>query len=298
MEHSEDRPEDHRETEDSRRGRGPGASTSTPGLYLAAEVQAEEVLAGGNSTVVVRRGDTVRRTAGPWTPTVQALLRHLRAQGVTEVPEPLGLDDQGREVLSFLPGDVANYPLADWLWDESVLRDAGALLRRLHDASVGFLAGTAQAGPPEARTWQTPAHEPAEVVCHNDVAPYNMVFRDGTLVGLIDFDTASPGPRIRDLAFLGYRLAPLVADAAGGDGSDVVGRLDPLVRLDVLVEAYGLPFSRRELLVAMTARLGDIATDAEDRAARTGRTDLLAHAAMYRADAGRVAALADASSTT
>ena len=267
----------------------------------------EEILTGGNSTVVVRRGDTVRRTAGPWTPAVQALLRHLRTQGVTEVPEALGLDDQGREVLSFLPGDVANYPLPDWVWDESVLKDAGALLRRLHDASVGFLAAAVPAGAtvpggapvPAGATgapvWQSPIHQPAEVVCHNDVAPYNLVFRDGSLVGLIDFDTASPGPRIRDLAYLGYRLAPLVADAAGRDGGDVVGRLDPLARLDALVEAYGLPFSRRELLVAMVSRLEEVATDAEDRGALTARADLLDHAAMYRADARRVAALAEGS---
>ncbi|MBE7701697.1 aminoglycoside phosphotransferase family protein [Oerskovia sp. Sa1BUA8] len=285
-------------------------------------------MTGGNSTNVVRRGDTVRRTAGPWTPTVQALLAHLRAQGVTEVPEPLGLDERGREVLSFVPGEAAHYPLPDRLWDESLLRGAGALLRRVHDASVGFLVdagvtrtataaarrhadGTVEAldGPagdtrpeyvvpvpvpdPGGRVWQSPAHEPVEVVCHNDVAPYNLVFRAGTLVGLIDFDTASPGPRIRDLAYLGYRLAPFVADAAGEDGSGVVGRLDPLARLDVLVEAYGLPFSRREVLTAMVVRLEEIADFTDGRAEETGRSDFLDHAAMYRADARRVAALAE-----
>ncbi|MBD8000259.1 MULTISPECIES: phosphotransferase enzyme family protein [Oerskovia] len=261
--------------------------------------QAEEPLAGGNSTTVVRRGDTVRRTAGPWTPTVQALLRHLRAQGVAEVPEPLGTDEQGREVLSFLPGDVGNYPLPPWVWDESVLRDAGALLRRVHDASVGFLDTGAAAlvpdAPPAAPTWQTAPHEPAEVVCHNDVAPYNLVFRDGAVVGLIDFDTASPGPRIWDLAYLGYRLAPLVADAGESEGSDVVGRLDPLARLDALVRAYGMPYSRREVLTVVVARLDELAAFTDERAAATGRDDFREHAAMYRSDAQRVESLATAS---
>ncbi len=280
-------PEPDREVEDSRRDSGPGASPSTQALYPEAPAQAEEPLAGGNSTTVVRRGDTVRRTAGPWTPTIQALLRHLRAQGVTGVPEPLGTDEQGREVLSFLPGDVAHYPLPEWVWDESVLRDAGALLRRVHDASVGFLdARTA------APVWQTAPHEPAEVVCHNDVAPYNMVFRDGTLVGLIDFDTASPGPRIWDLAYLGYRLAPLVADAGDSEGSDVVGRLDSLARLDVLVAAYGMPYSRREILSVVVARLDELAAFTDERASVTGRDDFREHAAMYRADARHIAALA------
>jgi aminoglycoside phosphotransferase (APT) family kinase protein len=325
---------DH-EVEDSRRAGGPETSDSTRldlaahgqtlaahGQTLAAHGQSEEALAGGNSVTVARRGDTVRRTAGAWPPTVQALLRHLRAQGLTEVPEPLGIDDQGREVLTFLPGDVANYPLPEWLWDEAVLRSAGALLRRVHDASVAFLVGAeapdrdvrgttgsldglaGEARPervaplpvpaPEDRVWQSPPHEPTEIVCHNDFAPYNLTFQDGEAVGVIDFDTASPGPRIRDLAYLGYRLAPFVADAADGEGSGVVGRLDPLARLDVLVESYGVPYSRRAVLTAMAAGLDELAEFTDRRAADTGRTDFVEHAAMYRADARRVEALAAA----
>lgn len=38
-------------------------------------------LDGGNVTTVVRVGDTVRRTAGPWTPAVHALLAWVRERG-------------------------------------------------------------------------------------------------------------------------------------------------------------------------------------------------------------------------
>ncbi|WP_369828729.1 phosphotransferase [Cryobacterium sp. M91] len=37
-------------------------------------------------------------------------------------------------------------------------------------------------------------------MCLNDVDPYNMVFQDGHITGLIDVEMASPGPRIWDLA--------------------------------------------------------------------------------------------------
>ena len=96
----------------------------------------EEPLDGGNMTQVVRVGDTVHRTAGPWTSTIHTYLRHVRGHGVTEVPEPFGLDEQGREVVSFLPGDVPGWPAPEWLWSEQILHEAGRLLRRLHDASL------------------------------------------------------------------------------------------------------------------------------------------------------------------
>jgi Ser/Thr protein kinase RdoA (MazF antagonist) len=242
----------------------------------------EQELTGGNTTAVVRIGDTVHRAVGPWAPTIQRLLAHVRGNGLTEVPEPLGLDDQGREVVSFLPGDVPGWPAPEWLWSERVLADAGRLLRRFHDATAGFT-------PPDAE-WRLPATEPAEVICHNDAAPYNMVFRDGRLVGLIDVDTASPGPRILDLAYLAYRIAPLSGDAFASAGYDV-GHLDPMARLDALTSAYEMPFRRAEVLAAMVGKLRDLADWSEARADADGPAELREHAAMYRADADRIGSL-------
>lgn len=239
-------------------------------------------LAGGNTTGVVRIGDTVHREAGPWTPTVQRLLAHVRAAGMTEVPEPLGLDGQGREIVSYLPGDVPGWPAPAWLWSEGVLAEAGRLLRRFHDATAGF--------PRADAVWRLPATEPAEVICHNDAAPYNMVFRDGRLAGLFDLDTASPGPRVRDLAYLAYRIAPFSSDAFAGAAYDV-GHVDPIARLDTLTEAYGAPFRRAEVLDAMAGKLRDLAAWSEARADADGPPELREHAAMYRADADRIAAL-------
>ena len=134
----------------------------------------------------------MRRPAGPWTDTIHGLLRHVRANGLTEAPEPLGRDAEGREVLAFIPGAVHGYPMPGWMWGDAVLVAAAELLRRYHDATAGF-------APPDAH-WRLPRREPVEVVCHSDFAPYNLVFRGRALVGVIDFDTASPGPRAWDLA--------------------------------------------------------------------------------------------------
>src|SRR5690606_38124542 len=72
---------------------------------------------GGNVNEMARVGDTVRRTSGPWTPTIHALLAWVRAQGVQRLPTPLGVDDRGREVLSYLAGETAGWPVPAWVWE-------------------------------------------------------------------------------------------------------------------------------------------------------------------------------------
>jgi hypothetical protein len=187
----------------------------------------EEILSGGNMTPVVRVGDTVRRTAGPWTPTIHAFMRHLRASGFELVPEPLGLDEKGREILTLLPGAPATYPLPPFAWTDATLRTVAETLRDFHDAGAGFTG----------EVWQWPAQEPAEVICHNDFAPYNLMFQDGRLTGVIDLDLASPGPRVRDVAYACYRLVPLT-DPSNPD-APFPGVPEQERRLALFCEAYG-----------------------------------------------------------
>lgn len=241
----------------------------------------EEALTGGNVGEVTRRGDRVYRTAGTWTPAIQRLLAHLRANGIAGVPEPLGIDERGREVVSFMPGDVPGYPMPAYVWDKQTLVDSARLLRRLHDATAGYADRDAQ--------WRQPAREPAEVICHNDVAPYNMVFEDERLTGLIDFDMASPGPRLWDLAYLAYRIVPLT-DPANLDGF-AFDEGERLARLGTLLDAYGMHFPVIDVLRMAQERLRHLAMFSEDLAEETGRDELRDHAALYRADEGYVEGL-------
>src|SRR5665647_3844934 len=83
----------------------------------AGESQAEEILHGGNTSVVVRVGDTVRRHTGRWTPAVHALLGHLTSVGFADAPTVLGIDGQGREILPFVVGEVGSFDpghLPEW----------------------------------------------------------------------------------------------------------------------------------------------------------------------------------------
>ena len=74
----------------------------------------EQPLGGGNSSVVVRAGDTVRRPAGEWTASVARFMNTLVDAGLEEVPAHLGIDAQDREIVRFIAGEAGRYPLADW----------------------------------------------------------------------------------------------------------------------------------------------------------------------------------------
>ena len=174
----------------------------------------EVPLSGGRLTAgVVRIGDTVRRPTGPHSPFVHRLLRHLDAVGFEAASRLLGVDEQGREVLSFIDGWVP--PNLEPSPDETVAV-AARLLRRLHDATAGSeLAGE------------------HEVVCHNDPSPCNYVFVDGRPVAFIDFDHAASGDPLRDIAYAGW-LWTISAD----DGPSLS---EQARRLRLMADAYVLP---------------------------------------------------------
>jgi hypothetical protein len=209
-----------------------------------------EVLHGGvaNAGSVVRQGDHVLRPSNAHTPTIHHFLRFLRAEGFEAASLPLGVDADGRERLAFIPGDVAFPPYPAWAQTDMALATTAALLRRLHDVSARYV-------PPVDATWSAEmadpdahAGDPAElVVCHNDVCPENVVYRDRVAIGLLDFDFAAPGRRLHDLASFARMNVPLGTDA------DAVrlgrtGPFDAPRRLRIVADAYGLPPGRAAFL--------------------------------------------------
>lgn len=180
---------------------------------------------------VTVRGDLVLRPARPWTPTVHTLLSHLRDVGLDCVPEPVGIRD-GVEALRWIPGDCGSEA---WRHQHSEVgvRSAGELLRRLHDASEGFV-------PPEGAEWAFPATPGATVVTHGDPAPWNFVWRDGVAVALVDWDYASPAPAMDDVAHVVDTFAPCCDDEEAAEVHGFTTPPDRPARVRALVAAYGL----------------------------------------------------------
>jgi hypothetical protein len=195
----------------------------------------ERRLPGGKTDGAVLVDGTVRRAVGPWTPAVHALLQHLASAGFDESPRVLGSDDDGREALTYIPGETlgALPHTPAWAWDEATLIDIGELLRRYHDAVADFV-------PPPNAAWRLGGGPlgPGEIICHNDVGPYNVVWRE-RIVRLLDWDFAGPAEPVWDLAYTAWTFVPLhypeLARSAGAPDLAEAPR-----RLRLLLDAYRL----------------------------------------------------------
>jgi hypothetical protein len=193
------------------------------------EPEQEHVLDGGNvSDAVVRVGQTVRKPAGPQTPAVEAFLSYLHAAGFTGSPRTLGRDDKGRHILEYVPGEMAmDLPPMD---RDDVCR-VGQLIRDLHDTSESFRP------PPEARWRSVIPPDRCDLICHHDLAPWNLVI-DGDRWVFIDWDGAAPGSRLWDLAY-------------AANGFALHSERDPAadaLRLQALADGYGLDARQRSEL--------------------------------------------------
>ncbi|WP_306233366.1 phosphotransferase [Agrococcus beijingensis] len=150
----------------------------------------EVVLPGGDASgSVVRVASTIRKAWTPATPSVHAFMVALGNAGV-DVPEPLGRDDRGRQILELVPGRLAHEaaPLT-----RSELHRVGAMVRQIHDASQ-------LCEPSAAMRWEVAIAAPGdELICHNDLAPWNLVIGDRWV--FIDWDGAGPSTRLWDLAY-------------------------------------------------------------------------------------------------
>ena len=202
----------------------------------------EQALDGGRQTIgVVRVGDTVRRPLHARSEYVHAVLEHLASVGFDGAPRLLGIDEQGREVLSFLAGETlvrAPFGLSD-----AQVQSAARLVRRFHDATAG-----------------TPLAGGEEIVCHGDLGPHNIVFAGERAVGIIDWDEdVRPGPRLVDFADAAWSCADVCDPAV--DVSEQARK----VRL--MCDAYGWQ-DAGAVVDEIAARF----RRARDEHARAGRT--------------------------
>ena len=195
-----------------------GRSLDKADEFYAARVEhgraRETPLPGGWVTEgVVRVVDTVRKPLPRNAEFVRRLLEHLESVGFAEAPRFRGIDEKGRQILTFVEGDVPSDCRAI-IWTDPQLEAAAALLRRFHDATAGTAIAAGE-----------------DVVCHHDFGPWNLVWRDGLPVAIIDFDNAAPGSRLDDIGYAVWKHLNL--------GLIDLPTTEQARRLRVMTDAYG-----------------------------------------------------------
>ena len=226
-------------------------------------------LQGGREGVIYQLGDKVYRPSTQWSESLHMLLNHVKRMGFDAAPVPFGINSEGYDVLSYLVGDVYNYPLSGAVATDQAISSAGRLLRQYHDATVALT----QHESLEGMCWMLPGREPYEVICHGDYAPYNAVLTADTVTGIIDFDTAHPGPRIWDVAYAVYCWAPFKTHE-----NDALGNIDEQSkRAKLFCDSYGLQMEvRSQLIDVMVSRLSAL-IDFMLKEARKGNDAFINH---------------------
>jgi thiamine kinase-like enzyme len=205
---------------------------------------------------------------------VHALLEHLNSNGFAAAPRALGIDDQGREIIEYIEGDVVWPGRFDLLETDDALAAVARLIARYHRLVRAF--------PHRDYEWARRGADPSgstEVLCHSDFAPWNLVHRDGTWT-FIDWDLAAPGRCTWDTAWALLSFVPLTPDRPLGDAA--IGH-----RLAVFKDAYGGAASLEETLAVAVERS---LVEAQSIKHDGGRLLAEGHADIWAAAAERVAA--------
>jgi len=203
----------------------------------------ETILQGGRTRLgVVKIDETVRRPLNQNSQFASSLLKHLEAVGFSKAPRYLGRDDQDRDILTFIKGDVPHD--LGWFSDE-VLTAAAELILEFHNATVTLL------------NTNVCNQLDLEVVCHNDLSPCNFVFSGNLPIGIIDFDMAAPGPRKYDLGYAAWLWLDI--------GNKDIDAREQARRLALFAASYARHLHLTDLLNSMIQRQKLLISDGDQK---------------------------------
>ncbi|MDP3778529.1 MAG: phosphotransferase [bacterium] len=216
----------------------------------------ESLLVGGRTaTEVVRIENTVRRSVGPNSEFNHALLKLLEEKNFGHAPRFLGTDEKGREILTFMEGEV---PHGEMSWTDDQLLKVIQMLKDFHDATAGSELAQGK-----------------EVVCHNDIAPWNTILENDTPTAFIDFDDVAPGNRADDLAYLLWTFLKLGSDVPADVQAERIRKLSEVYGFTDKHKLIDAILEQQEKILAKREELAKNAPDREAREFSASRIDVI-----------------------
>lgn len=196
---------------------------------------AEDILPNNDHRPIVKSGNKIHRPTEFWQPAVHDLLNYLESVDFAYSPRVFNNDDQGREVLSYFDGESGKAGWGQIISDEG-LRKYAKFLRVYHDVIKGYK-------PSDQLEWANGAKGllPGQIICHGDFGPWNIVWKDGEPIGLIDWDLAHPNTFEYDILYALEYSAPFRDDKDTIKWHHFKTVPDRKYRIQVFLEAYGAP---------------------------------------------------------
>lgn len=159
---------------------------------------------GESNANPIKIGNTVRRNPSDNSSLSHSVLQLLEKHEYPFSPKFLGIDKREREIITYIDGET----LLPYQVPMDICIQAIKALRQFHDIlSQSSLKGR------------------SETICHNDFSPWNVLIKEGKLVGVIDFDSVDPGKRITDLAYACWTFIGLGSPRNGLSDEEQIKRI-------------------------------------------------------------------------
>jgi hypothetical protein len=170
------------------------------------------------------------------------VLAFLEEEGFSGSPrvEGSGLSSDGFETLKYIEGDA---PHAPSLSDEGAFA-VGGLLRSAHDALRNFTPMGDEVWMP---SWVRSLPGDDWIIGHCDVAPWNLVCRDGIPIALVDWDSCGPVALVWELAHAIWLNAQLFDDDIART-QGLPSAHERMVQARLICDGYRVPLKLRKQL--------------------------------------------------
>ncbi len=184
---------------------------------------------------VYRENDTVKRPLEPWSKNIHLFLSHLYEKGIP-VPRIIKTDET-YEYLEFIKGEQV-HPKK---WSDNGLYEIGKLVKNIHTGTKDFTTKSDM----EWKPWYLRELGKPDLISHGDIAPWNIITKDGNPIGIIDWEFAGPIDHLVELARVCW-LFPQLHD-------DDLAKLHELPspekrgeQIKIILDAYELCKAERE----------------------------------------------------
>jgi aminoglycoside phosphotransferase (APT) family kinase protein len=188
------------------------------GIKMSEEIP----LSGGKITKgVVKKDNYVLRPCCPNSPFVHNVLKWLELKECSISPRFIGLDNTGREIITYLEGTVPNNL---GFFNNNQLVEAGKIIKKLHTILSDF---------PNCLSGQT--------VCHNDLSPCNFIFKNELPYAVFDWDAAEINDPLNDVAYAVWMWCDI--------GNNYNSPNDVGNKINIMLDSYELCKKERSKLI-------------------------------------------------